>query len=235
MKFAFGRRSSDLRAINVAIFGNALTRPLAKTIGHNLNSPRARQDSHALRVQICMREGTVMTSRVRGQSEHIHVDIATLRERERIAIDRLWEQRRRNQRHDTTRKSYYAEIGLAKLRICDETTMRANWRELVALHLNIQLWDWNCVLATICKEMMDNNWNEGDDFCGNSMMWTLDHWTRVLVPCVGKDGDFMFEKESVRSRAPKNSHSRHSSRTHDRARMGGRQRSTRTRRGLWLR
>ncbi|OAE24159.1 hypothetical protein AXG93_2752s1740 [Marchantia polymorpha subsp. ruderalis] len=30
------------------------------------------------------------------------------------------------------------------------------------------------------------------------MLWTLDRWTRVLGPWPGKDGDFMFEKESVK-------------------------------------
>ncbi|OAE18717.1 hypothetical protein AXG93_4846s1070 [Marchantia polymorpha subsp. ruderalis] len=30
------------------------------------------------------------------------------------------------------------------------------------------------------------------------MLWTLDHLTRVLRSCAGKDGDFMFEKESVK-------------------------------------
>lgn len=69
--------------------------------------------------------------------------------------------------------------------------------------------------ATICKEIMDNNRHEDDNLRGNAMLWTLEHCTRILEPCVGKYGDFMFEKKSVKSRAPKSSHSCHSSRPHD--------------------
>ncbi|OAE29425.1 hypothetical protein AXG93_4548s1020 [Marchantia polymorpha subsp. ruderalis] len=69
---------------------------------------------------------------------------------------------------------------------------------LVALHLKFLLWNWNCVSATICNEMMDNNRNEGDNLRGNPMLWTLNYWTIVLGSCVGKDGDFMFEKENVK-------------------------------------
>lgn len=54
------------------------------------------------------------------------------------------------------------------------------------------------MLAILCKEMMNNNWNERNNLQGNPMLWTLDHLTRVLRSCAGKDGDFMFEKESVK-------------------------------------
>ncbi|OAE24321.1 hypothetical protein AXG93_4265s1020 [Marchantia polymorpha subsp. ruderalis] len=47
---------------------------------------------------------------------------------------------------------------------------------------------------------MDNNRNKGDNLSGNLMLWTLNHWTRVLVPCAWKDRDFMFKKESVKIR-----------------------------------
>lgn len=30
------------------------------------------------------------------------------------------------------------------------------------------------------------------------MIWMLEHWTRVFEPCAGNDGDFVFEKESVK-------------------------------------
>lgn len=45
---------------------------------------------------------------------------------------------------------------------------------------------------------MNKNHNEGDDLRGNPMLWTIDHWTKVLEPCAGKDGDYMFEKESIK-------------------------------------
>lgn len=32
----------------------------------------------------------------------------------------------------------------------------------------------------ICKEVMDNNQQEGTDLRGNPMLWMLEHWTRVL-------------------------------------------------------
>lgn len=58
-------------------------------------------------------------------------------------------------------------------------------QKLVELHLDFLLWDWNCVSATICKEMVDNNRNEGYDLRGNPMLWTIDHWTKVIGPCAG--------------------------------------------------
>lgn len=45
---------------------------------------------------------------------------------------------------------------------------------------------------------MDKNCNAGDNLQGNPMLWTIDHLTRVLGPCAGEDGDYMFEKESVK-------------------------------------
>lgn len=30
------------------------------------------------------------------------------------------------------------------------------------------------------------------------MLWTIDQCTRILGPCAGEDGDFMFEKNSVK-------------------------------------
>lgn len=76
--------------------------------------------------------------------------------------------------------------------------LRPYRRELVELHLEFLLWDWNCVSATICKDMMDKNCNEGDDLRGNPMLWTINHWTKILRPCAGKYGVYMFEKESVK-------------------------------------
>lgn len=50
----------------------------------------------------------------------------------------------------------------------------------------------------ICQELMDKNWNEGTYFCGNPLLWTVEHWTHVLRSCAGKEGDYTFERESVR-------------------------------------
>ncbi|OAE33503.1 hypothetical protein AXG93_1467s1050 [Marchantia polymorpha subsp. ruderalis] len=46
--------------------------------------------------------------------------------------------------------------------------------------------------------MMDKNRNEENDLRSNPMLWTIDHWTKVLGPCAREDGDYMFEKESVK-------------------------------------
>lgn len=92
MESAFGQRSQDLHTIGVDIFDDAIAKPSAKTIGHNLNSPRAGQEPHALGVPIRARVGTLRASRVMARSGHICADIA----RERIAIDRLWQQRKRD-------------------------------------------------------------------------------------------------------------------------------------------
>lgn len=114
MESAFGQRSLDLHTIGVDIFDDAIAEPSAKTIGHNLNSPRAGQEPHALGVPIHARVGTLRASRVRARSGHICADIA----RERIAIDRLWQQQRRDRRHDATHESYCAEIGPAQGALC---------------------------------------------------------------------------------------------------------------------
>lgn len=30
------------------------------------------------------------------------------------------------------------------------------------------------------------------------MLWTIEHWTRVMGLCASNDGDLMFEKDSVK-------------------------------------
>ncbi|OAE32793.1 hypothetical protein AXG93_374s1200 [Marchantia polymorpha subsp. ruderalis] len=71
-------------------------------------------------------------------------------------------------------------------------------REVSKLRLEFLLWDWNCVSASICKEIMDKNETEGVELRGNPMLWTIEHWTKVMGPCAGSDGDLLFEKNSVR-------------------------------------
>lgn len=45
---------------------------------------------------------------------------------------------------------------------------------------------------------MDKNRNEGEDLQGNPMLWTIEHWTRVLESCARNIRDFMFKKDSVK-------------------------------------
>ncbi|OAE22796.1 hypothetical protein AXG93_2035s1800 [Marchantia polymorpha subsp. ruderalis] len=70
-------------------------------------------------------------------------------------------------------------------------------RELSELPLEFLLWNWNCVSASICKEIVDKNKTEGGDLRGNPMLWTIEHWTRVMGRCASSDGDLVFEKSSV--------------------------------------
>ncbi|OAE23091.1 hypothetical protein AXG93_2590s1010 [Marchantia polymorpha subsp. ruderalis] len=70
-------------------------------------------------------------------------------------------------------------------------------RELIELHLDFLLWNWNFILASICKEIMDKNRNDGEDLRGNPMPWTIEHWASVMGPCAGNVEDLMFEKDSV--------------------------------------
>lgn len=63
MEFAFGRRPSDHRRSHLQ---DAITGPSAKTTNPNLNSRRACQDLHALRVPIRACVGNVRASRVRA-------------------------------------------------------------------------------------------------------------------------------------------------------------------------
>lgn len=76
--------------------------------------------------------------------------------------------------------------------------LRPYRRELSELHLDLLLWNWNCVSASICKEIMDKNRNEGEDLRGYLVLWTIEQRTRVLGPCAGNDGDYMFKKDSVK-------------------------------------
>ncbi|OAE30335.1 hypothetical protein AXG93_4201s1360 [Marchantia polymorpha subsp. ruderalis] len=69
--------------------------------------------------------------------------------------------------------------------------------ELSELRLEFLFWNWNCVSASICKEIIDKNHTEGVELQGNSMLWTVEHWTKVMGPCAGSDGDLVFEKSSV--------------------------------------
>lgn len=70
-------------------------------------------------------------------------------------------------------------------------------RELSELRLEFLLWNWNCVSASICKEVMDKSTTEGQELRGNPMLWTIEYWTKVMGPCAGSDGDLLFEKNSV--------------------------------------
>ncbi|OAE30405.1 hypothetical protein AXG93_3612s1280 [Marchantia polymorpha subsp. ruderalis] len=72
--------------------------------------------------------------------------------------------------------------------------LRSYRRELNELHLDFLLG----VGIGICKEIMDKNRNGEEDLRGNRMLWTVEHWMQVLGPCVGENGDFMFEKDSVK-------------------------------------
>ncbi|OAE31113.1 hypothetical protein AXG93_150s1020 [Marchantia polymorpha subsp. ruderalis] len=70
-------------------------------------------------------------------------------------------------------------------------------RELSELRLEFLLWNWNCVSASICKEVLDKSMTKGKELCGNPMLWTIEHWTKVIGPCAGSDGDLLFVKNSV--------------------------------------
>ncbi|OAE32385.1 hypothetical protein AXG93_3671s1040 [Marchantia polymorpha subsp. ruderalis] len=69
--------------------------------------------------------------------------------------------------------------------------------ELRELRLEFLLWNWNCVSASICKEVMDKSTVEGEELRGDPMLWTIKHWTTVQGPCAGSEGDLLFEKNSV--------------------------------------
>ncbi|OAE33804.1 hypothetical protein AXG93_4553s1000 [Marchantia polymorpha subsp. ruderalis] len=69
--------------------------------------------------------------------------------------------------------------------------------ELSELRLEFLLWNWNCVSASIWKEVMDKSATKGEELRGNPMLWTIEHWTKVMGPCAGSDGDLLFDKNSV--------------------------------------
>ncbi|OAE33099.1 hypothetical protein AXG93_1913s2010 [Marchantia polymorpha subsp. ruderalis] len=45
---------------------------------------------------------------------------------------------------------------------------------------------------------MDKNQTKGVELRGNPMLWRIEHWTKMMGPCAGSDGDLLFEKSSVR-------------------------------------
>lgn len=49
----------------------------------------------------------------------------------------------------------------------------------------------------MCKEIINKNETKGEDLRGNPMLWTIEHWAKVMGPCAGSDGDLLFEKSSV--------------------------------------
>ncbi|OAE27583.1 hypothetical protein AXG93_2779s1330 [Marchantia polymorpha subsp. ruderalis] len=50
---------------------------------------------------------------------------------------------------------------------------------------------------------MVQGWHDGrapkaKGTCGNPAIWTIEDWTKVLGPCVGEDGDYTFDSDSVK-------------------------------------
>ncbi|OAE32872.1 hypothetical protein AXG93_3052s1020 [Marchantia polymorpha subsp. ruderalis] len=45
---------------------------------------------------------------------------------------------------------------------------------------------------------MDKNRHNGEELRGNPMLWTIEHWARVMGLCAGSDGNLMFKKDSVK-------------------------------------
>ncbi|OAE25630.1 hypothetical protein AXG93_2506s1100 [Marchantia polymorpha subsp. ruderalis] len=75
--------------------------------------------------------------------------------------------------------------------------LRSFKHELRELRLDFLLWNWNCVSASIWKEVMDKSATEGKELRGNPILWTVKHWTKVMGPYAGSDGDLLFDKNSV--------------------------------------
>ncbi|OAE31108.1 hypothetical protein AXG93_1928s1010 [Marchantia polymorpha subsp. ruderalis] len=44
---------------------------------------------------------------------------------------------------------------------------------------------------------MNKNKTEGEDLRGKPMLWTIEHWAKVMGQCAGSDWDLLFEKSSV--------------------------------------
>ncbi|OAE23872.1 hypothetical protein AXG93_3001s1000 [Marchantia polymorpha subsp. ruderalis] len=192
------KRTAEVLACGVNL-EDAIARFLAGTPKINLNLRRVGQCLHAPSILICARERNVRASRVRARREHSrrHCDI----ERERAESER-----KRNQSTLIAAKTQFEDMTPSKtakgwklvpLKLSYEELRPYRWK-LSELHLDFLLWNWNCVSASICKEITDKNRNEGEDLRGNPMLWTIEHWTKVLGPCAGNDGDFMFEKDNVK-------------------------------------
>ncbi|OAE32331.1 hypothetical protein AXG93_3017s1000 [Marchantia polymorpha subsp. ruderalis] len=48
-------------------------------------------------------------------------------------------------------------------------------RKLNKLHLDFLRWNWNYISASICKEIMDKNWNKGEELRGTNGWKTADY------------------------------------------------------------
>ncbi|OAE30334.1 hypothetical protein AXG93_4201s1350 [Marchantia polymorpha subsp. ruderalis] len=58
--------------------------------------------------------------------------------------------------------------------------LRSFRRELSELRLDFLLWNWNCISASICKEIRDKKKTESEYLQGNPMLWTVEHWAKVM-------------------------------------------------------
>lgn len=52
-------------------------------------------------------------------------------------------------------------------------------------------------LSEYLQGSYDKSTVEGEELRGNPMLWTIKHWTTVLGPCAGNEGDLLFEKNSI--------------------------------------
>lgn len=136
-----------------------------------MNSRRKSQDPHVLIIQILARVGNVRASRERAQQDHTRADIAILRERESNPIDL---DSSKDAIGDMAPPTIAKVQKLVPLKV-PYAELRPYRQELIELHLDFLIWDWNCVSETICKEMMDKNRNKRDDLRGNLMPWTIGH------------------------------------------------------------
>ncbi|OAE19347.1 hypothetical protein AXG93_3548s1000 [Marchantia polymorpha subsp. ruderalis] len=111
----------------------------------NLNSRRKSQDPHVLIIQILARVGNVRASRERAQQDHTRADIAILRERESNPIDL---DSSKDAIGDMAPSTIAKVQKLVPLKV-PYAELRPYRQELIELHLDFLIWDWNCVSETI--------------------------------------------------------------------------------------
>lgn len=123
-----------------------------------------------------VREKEMLGHRGKSRARSKRADIAILSENKQgeREIDRhryLWRHQLKTfKTNDKVRK-------LVSLKVPYEE-LRPFRRDLRELHLDFLIWNWNSISASICKEIMDKNRNEGEDLGGNSMLWTIEHWAK---------------------------------------------------------
>ncbi|OAE18885.1 hypothetical protein AXG93_3022s1090 [Marchantia polymorpha subsp. ruderalis] len=79
-----------------------------------------------------------------------------------------------------------------------EVGLQAHCRDLILAKINFLLWDWNWASEAIVQEWYNNGLPKPPSYRGNLETGQIWDCKKVLERCADDDGDFTFDRESVR-------------------------------------